>query len=334
MTQPTIKDIANKLNISASTVSRALNDHPDISEDTKKLVSDVAKELNYFPNSIAKSLKSRRSKTIGVIVPEIKHDFFASAISGIEKVAYNSKYTILLTQSSESFEREKINTQTLESHRIAGLIVSISQKTTNSDHFKNLLNRNLPIVFFDRVCTDLEVSKVIIDDEESAFKAVNHLLQRGYKKIAHISGFPELKICNDRLMGYKRAIEEKGLDVDKSLIVFSGLHEDDGYNSLKNLVDSGNIPDAIFCGNDPVAVGAYKKIKEYGLKIPDDIALVGFSNNPITALLEPGITTIDQPSFLMGERAAEILIEQIESNEPLKPLTEVLKTNLIIRGST
>ncbi|MBU0558827.1 MAG: LacI family transcriptional regulator [Bacteroidetes bacterium] len=334
MTQPTIKDIAKKLNISPSTVSRALNDHPDISAETKRLVEMTSKELNYFPNTIAQSLKTKRSTTIGVIVPEIKHDFFSSAISGIEKVAYQSGYTIMVCQSNESYEREVINTKALASQRIAGLVISISQNTVNGNHFKALQKRGMPIVFFDRVCDDVDASKVVINDEESAYKAVNHLIERGYTKIAHITGPLNLKICKDREEGYKKALREHSLFEDKDFIISSGLHEENGYQSMEALFNLGKIPDAIFAVNDPVAIGAFKKIKEYGLKIPDDIAIVGFSNNPITSLVEPPITTVNQPSFGMGQRAAELLIKQIESDAEFKPVTEVLKTTLIVRGSS
>jgi len=185
MKHNTLKDIAKKLKISASTVSRALSNHPDISEETRIKVKTLADKLNYSPNPIAQSLKSNKTTTIGVIVPEIKHDFFSSAISGIEDVAYQSGYTILLSQSNESFEREVVNTNALMRHRVAGVIVSISQNTKNGDHFKLLLDRNIPLVFFDRACDDVEADKVVIDDEKSAYEAVIHLINKGYKNVYH-----------------------------------------------------------------------------------------------------------------------------------------------------
>lgn len=332
-TQPTIKDIAKKLGFSPSTVSRALNNHPDISDKTKNAIEKTAKELNYFPNKIAQSLKTRKTKTIGVIVPEIKHDFFASAISGIEKVTYKSGYTIMVCQSNENYEREVINTFALEAQQIAGMIVSISQTTYNGDHFKAVQMRGLPIVFFDRVWEDINASKVIIDDELCAYDAVTHLIKSGRKKIAHLSGSPNLKICENRAKGYKKALSENNIEIRDELIVYDGLHEENGYKSLSKLIDSGIVPDAIFAVNDPVAIGAFKKIKEYGLKIPDDIALVGFSNNPITSLIEPSLTTVNQPSFEMGQKAAELLIEHISRGD-MEPRTVILKTNLIVRDST
>lgn len=334
MQRATIKDIAKKLGVSASTVSRALSDHPDISPSTKSLVKSTAKEMHYFPNSIAQSLKTKNTKTIGVIIPEIKHAFFSSAISGIEAIAYNSGYTILVCQSNESYEREKINTASLESQRIAGLLTSISQETTNCDHFLTLQKRGLPIVFFDRVCEEFNATKVIIDDEQSAYTAVKYLLDKGYSNIAHLAGPSVLKICKGRLNGYKKALSERNIAINEDMIINAGLHEGDGYNSFSKLIERGMKPDAIFAVNDPVAVGAFKKIRELGLKIPQDVALVGFSNNPITSLIEPGITTVDQPSFDMGQKAAELLIKQIENGDDFVPVTEVLQTHLIIRNST
>lgn len=335
MRHNTLTDIAKKLKISPSTVSRALNNHPDISEETKVRVKELAEKLHYAPNPIAQSLKNNKTSTIGILVPEIKHDFFSSAISGIEEVAYQSGYTIILSQSNESFEREVVNTNALMHHRVAGIIVSISQHTKNGDHFQLLLDRNIPLVFFDRVCEEIEANKVVIDDESSALSAVKYLLDNGYKKIAHFAGPKELDICKKRLSGYKSALENAGLNLNYDYILYGGLHESDGYRSMDELIIKNTIPDAIFCVNDPVAIGAFQRIKEAGLKIPQDIGIVGFSNNKITSLVDPQITTVDQPSFEMGKKAAEILIEMIENPNKMKtPKTVVLNTKLIVRGST
>jgi LacI family transcriptional regulator len=335
MKQSTITDIAKKLGISPSTVSRALSDHPDISPKTKKQVQKIAKELNFTPNPIAQSLKNNRTSTIGIIVPEIKHDFFSSAISGIEEVAYQSGYTIILCQSNESFEREVINTNMLMHHRVAGVIVSISQNTKRGDHFRDLIERGIPLVFFDRACEEVKASKVVIDDAKCAYDAVSYLIKKGYKRIAHFAGPIGLEICKKRLNGYKEALKNAKLHFEESLIQYGGLHEQDGYNSMEFLLKKKLIPDAIFAVNDPVAIGAFQRIKESHLKIPKDIAIIGFSNNKITTLVDPPLTTVNQPSFEMGKKAAEILIGQIENkNKSLAPKTIVLKAELIIRGST
>jgi len=335
MRHTTITDIAKKLGISASTVSRALSDHPDINASTKKRVKKLAKECNYKPNPIAQSLKNNRTTIIGVIVPEIKHDFFSSAISGIEEIAYHAGYTIIVCQSNENFEREVVNTNALIQQRVAGIVASISQNTKNSNHFKSVIERGIPLVFFDRVCEDVSTSKVVIDDSKSAFDAVSYLINKGYKKIAHFAGPKVLGICKRRLNGYTDALIKAHVPIMKELICYGGLHEIDGYNSMDYLLRKNIIPDAIFAVNDPVAIGAFQKIKEVGLKIPGDIGIVGFSNNKITSLVDPAITTIDQPSFEMGKKAAEILIELIESDKKNgRPKTITLDTKLIVRDST
>ena len=335
MKHTTITDIAKKLGISASTVSRALSDHPDIKDETKKKVQQLASESYYKPNSIAQSLKNNRTTIIGVIVPEIKHDFFSSAISGIEEVAYHAGYTIIVCQSNENFEREVVNTNSLIHQRVAGIVASISQNTINGAHFQAAVDRGIPLVFFDRACSDVEVSKVIIDDAKSAHNAVSHLINKGYKRIAHFTGPRDLEICKLRLKGYSDALAESNIPLQDELICYGGLHETDGYNSMDRLIKENNLPDAIFAVNDPVAVGAFQRIKEAGLKIPADIGIVGFSNNKITALIDPPLTTVDQPSFEMGKKSAELLIEMIENKKPLqKPKTIVLDTQLIVRSST
>ena len=335
MKHTTLTDIANKLGLSPSTVSRALNDHPDINLETKKEVKRIAEELRYSPNPIARSLRNNRTSTIAVLVPEIKHDFFSHAISGIEEVAYERGYTIILCQSNETVEREVINVNALIQHRVAGVVVSISQETKTGEHFQVLIDRKIPLVFFDRVCEDVPASKVIIDDEKSALAAVTHLTERGYKKIAHFAGPKELDICRKRLSGYRSALSAASLPLIPELVVSGGLHETDGYRSMSLLLSTNLIPDAIFCVNDPVAVGAFQRIKEAGLRIPKDIALVGFSNNKISGLIDPPLTTIDQPSFEMGKRAAQILIDIIEEKTAFtEPQTVVLDATLIIRAST
>lgn len=332
--QVTIKDIAKKLNISPSTVSRALRDHPDISTQTKKRVNSLAEELDYQPDSIAQSLKKRRTNLIGVIVPEIKHNFFSAAISGIEEVAYRAGYAIIVSQSNESYDRECVNVRALISNRVAGLLISISQTTEISDHFKLLERQGIPFVFFDRVCEDIEASKVVVDDFHGAFKAVEHLINSGYKRIAHIAGPKHLSISQCRLNGYLSALNKYKIQYNENYVVHGGLNEEDGIKGFQKLLKLDKLPDALFAVNDPVAIGAFEKIKEHGLKIPGDIALVGFSNNPITALIEPPLTTVSQPAYEVGKRAAKLLMEQIKSGENFIPRKEVLRTELIIRDST
>ena len=334
-TQITIKDIAQKLNISPSTVSRALRNHPDIKPKTKELVVSLARELDYHPNSIAQSLQKKRTNTIGVIVPEIRHHFFSSVISGIEDVGYEAGFTIIVCQSNEDSKREEINIRALLSNRVAGLLISISQTTENDESFFMLQRRNIPFVFFDRVLKNFKTSKVIVDDFDGAFKAVEHLILSGYKRIAHLAGPQYISISNDRLQGYLFALQKYNIPFENELVIYGGFNEEDGIIGLQKLLRLNKLPDAIFAVNDPVAIGTFIQIKENGLKIPDDIALIGFSNNPIASLIDPPLTTIAQPMYEIGQTAAKLLIEQIEnSKEPFEPKIEILKTQLIIRKST
>ncbi len=333
MSQITIKTIADKLNLSTSTVSRALNNHPDINSETKSLVKKTADELGYNPNIIARNLKSSKSKQIGVIVPEIRHDFFANAISGIEEIAYQKGYTIVIAQSNEQLEREIINLNSMYLHRVAGIIVSISQTTTNGNHFKDLLDKGVQMVFFDRVLNDLNTPKVYVDDLGSSFKVVEYLINKGYKKIVHFAGPQTLSVCKDRRLGYEKALRE--LNVNHDPIVYEGgMHENDGYNHVNTLINSGINSCAIFAVNDPVAVGAVKRLRELNIAIPSQVGIAGFSNNPITEMISPAITTVDQHAFEMGRKAAEILIKNIESaNGIVSEMDIKLETSLIIRES-
>jgi len=335
MTPATIKDLARELKLSPSTVSRALRDHPDISPKTKKRVVSLADKLDYHPDSIAQSLQTKKTKTIGVIVPEIKQPFFASVINGIEELAYAAGYTIIVCQSNETADREVLVTRSLGSHRVAGLLVSLSRSTENLDHFKVLQRRGVPIVFFDRVSNDIEASKVVVDDYKGAFDVVEHLIKSGYKRIAHLAGPKNLSISKFRLKGYMDALQQENLSFDDSMVVYGGLDNTDGIVGFQKLLNLETLPDAIFAVNDPVATGAFVMIKEHGMKIPDDIAIAGFSNTYMTSLLDPPLTTVEQPSYEIGKTAAQLLMEQINSNdENFIPKFIVLKTHLIVRSST
>jgi len=335
MAPATIKDLARELKLSPSTISRALRNHPDISPETKKRVILLADKLGYHPDSIAQSLQTKKTKTIGVIVPEIKQPFFAAAINGIEELAYASGYTIIVCQSNETADREVLVTRSLGSHRVAGLLVSLSRDTQNLDHFKVLQRRGVPIVFFDRVSNDIEASKVVVDDYKGAFDVVEHLIKSGYKRIAHLAGPKNLSISKFRLKGYMDALQQGNLPFNDSMVVYGGLDDTDGIVGFQKLLHLQTLPDAIFAVNDPVATGAFVMIKEHGMKIPDDIALAGFSNTYMTSLLDPPLTTVEQPSYEIGKTAAQLLMAQINSkDEKFVPKFIVLNTHLIIRGST
>jgi LacI family transcriptional regulator len=337
--QVTIKDIARELGISPSTVSRALKDHPDISSETKKAVSELADRLNYQPNIVALSLRQRKTNTIGVIIPEIVHFFFSTVISGIEDVAYQAGYNVILAQSNESYQREVTDMKALFNSRVDGMLLSLSRETTNFDHIESIISKGVPIVFYDRFYSNPNTSKVIVDDYIGAKEAVLHLIEQGCKRIAHLEGAPNLIITKDRLRGYQDALSESNLEVRENYTVVCPSNSfEEGKKAAKKLLSLAVPPDAIFCSNDPMAMGAIMAIKEKGLVIPDDVAVVGFSNWFFAELTDPSLTTVDQPGFEMGQEAARLLIRQIElkdkdQDDPV-PETKVLKTRLIVRDSS
>lgn len=337
--QVTIKDIARELGISPSTVSRALKDHPDISVQTKKAVNELADKLNYQPNIVALNLRQKKTNTIGVIIPEIVHFFFSTVISGIEDVAYTAGYNVILAQSNESYQRELTDMKALFNSRVDGMLLSISRETTNFDHIESIISKGVPIVFYDRMYNSPTSSKVIVDDYAGSKEAVNHLIQEGCKKIAHLYGVPNLLISKDRLRGYEDALKENKMKVEESLIITCGSGTfEEGKKATQKFLSQSSLPDAIFAGNDPMAMGAMMAIKEKGLKIPQDIAIVGFSNWFFGELMEPSLTTVDQPGFEMGQEAARILIREIEMKDKedfeSQSETKVLKTRLVIRNSS
>ncbi|ELR71505.1 LacI family transcriptional regulator [Fulvivirga imtechensis AK7] len=336
--QITIKDIARELDISPSTVSRALKDHPDISPKTKKQVRELAEKLNYQPNSIALSLRSSKTNTIGVVIPQIEHFFFSTVISGIEDVAYAAGYSVIVAQSNESYEREVMDTQALFNNRVDGILVSMSRETTDYKHLESLHTRGIPMVFYDRVCDSINCSKVVVDDFDGSYQATKHLIEQGYKRIAHLAGPYSLTMFRQRLEGYKKALEDHGLPIDENLILQENASNDEtlAKELTKELMAMKNRPDAIFANTDIAALGAMITIKEYGLKIPGDIGIVGFSNWRFTALTEPTITTVSQPGFEMGQEAAHLLIREIEAkkDQVIEPETKILKTELVVRKSS
>lgn len=278
---------------------------------------------------------SDRIQQIGVIVPELRHPFFAEILDGIEVIAFEKGYSLLVSQSREDQAREAQVVHHFLSRKIDGLLVSISQYTRDEKHFQSVIDQKIPLVFFDRACTTLPCSRVVVDDFEGAFKATEHLILSGYNPISHLAGPETLQIAKNRFEGYRAALKKYDFPVSKDMVVACGMDEQSGIKGTRQLLKRKKRPEAIFAVNDPVAVGALKEIKNAGLDFPDDIALVGFSDNPMAAVLEPPLTTVAQPRFEIGKRAAEMLIDQIEnSQENLVPVEVVLKTKLIIRQSS
>ncbi len=330
----TIKDIARELSISPSTVSRALKNHPDISSKTKEAVHELAKKYHYKPNALALSLRSSKTHMIGVIIPNLVHYFFSTVISGIEHVCNEAGYNVMICQSNENEEREITSTQTLSSSRVDGLLASVSKDTTDFSHFRELIDNNVPLVFFDRAIQELKTDKVIIDDINGAFIATEHLIQEGCKKIIHLAAPQNLLIGQRRKEGYIKALKHYGLPVDENLI-FKCDSRDEALKIMPQIFDSGIKPDGIFAVNDLTATGVLKVVKKYGFHIPDDIKVVGFSDGFVAHVTDPTLTTIDQHGFEMGKQAAQLLLDRInETIDNYSPVTKVIPTNLIKREST
>lgn len=331
----TIHDIARSLNIDSSTVSRALNDNPRVTEKTKKRVLDQASEMGYQRNLMAANLRKNKSNSIGVIVPRISRHFFASVIAGIEEKAYDAGYSVIICQSLEQLERERNITDTLLANRVDGVLISVSMETNNIDHLLRLKENGTQFLFFDRHCDIDGINSILIDDFQGGFDATEHLISKGCQNIAHLSGPQELKIYQNRLKGYKSALEKYRIKYRPELVMYSRLMEKDGKESAKYLLSLAVKVDGIFAANDVSAIGAMKYLKKNGVHIPEDVAIVGFSNEPISSVIEPSLTTIDQPGFQMGKQAMEMLLEQITNGKKSRNgKATILKSSLIERESS
>ncbi len=332
----TIKDIARELNVSKSTVSRALRDSDEISVETKRKVLELAQRLDYNPNPVALSLLNSQSNDIGVVVPDIANPFFGIVIAGIEDVAFAQGYHVVIYQSHDNYEREVLNVKHIYNRRKDGLLISVASNTKDYSHFRNLHERGFPIVFFDRICEEIDTHKVMVDDFEGAYKATEHLIQQGCQRIAHVAGPSHLLISRRRLNGYRAALLDYGQTISDELIVYSEYKTQQALEVTKRLLtDFSARPDGIFASSDNIAIGCHAGIMSLGLMMPSDIALVGFSDLPMAALLNPPLSSVAQPAFEMGRSAAELLINLIKNpNEGMVPITNVLKTTLIERKSS
>jgi LacI family transcriptional regulator len=332
--QVTMKEIAKKLGVSVSTVSRAMKDSPELHPDTKKRIVDMAKSMNYQYNLLAQSLRISRSKVLGVIVPELTSHFFSSNISGIQDTAYKRGYNIMICQSNESFDQEKANIRTLVSSQVDGLLISLSRETKTYDHLQDIYDRGIPFIMFDRVTEEIPVSKITVDDAHGAYLVVKHLLEQGCRKIAYFSGPEDLYISKKRKEGYLEALAEYGIGEKDSKVYVTDLTQEMNRNITLEMLKSGDLPDAIFAMIDPVAVDVMIVLKEKGVKIPEQIALAGFTNNPTSAVVEPSLTTVSQPGYEMGQLAANHLLDQLEEIVPDDPQSFVLLTTLVPRNSS
>jgi len=306
----TIKDIARILGVSPSTVSRALKDHPDISEDTKKLVKTFAEKVNYRPNALALSLRNRKTNMIGLIIPEIVHHFFSSVISGIEDMAYAEGYHIMICQSNENYQREVMNVQALTDLRVDGLIVSVSKTTKDFDHIEKVSKDGIPVVLFDRVVEQLDLDKVVIDDFDGARIATEHLIKSGCKNILHLSAPIHLLIGKNRFEGYEAALKNNNLEVDNDLVLKCDTRED-VISLQSHILSLAPKIDGIFAVNDSTAIAVMQILQKNGFKVPEDIQVVGFGDGPNATITSPTLTTVEQKGYEMGRESVKILLHRL-----------------------
>ncbi len=331
----TIYDIAKELNLSASTVSRALKDHYSIGQKTKKAVKKLAEEKGYRPNIIASSLRSKKTNTIGVIMPLINRPFISSLISGIEIGAKEAGYHVLISQSHDDYETEVANALTLYSSRVGGLIVSLAMGTKNYDHFRQFIRHNIPVVFVDRVTRELNSDLVVIDNIAAGFEATKHLIDQGCKRIAHIAGQQQRNVYRDRLTGYKEALEQHQMAIDENLtLTHNYLSFEDGYHCAEKLFELKDPPDGIFCANDTAAIGVIQYAKKHNIKIPEELAIIGFNNDPMSEIVDPPLSTIEHPAIDMGKLAAQQVLKLKEHSDIVHSESIVLRTKLIARASS
>lgn len=331
----TIHDIARKLNITASTVSRALNNNLKISEATKQLVQNTAKELGYQPNNIAAALRNGKSHIIGIIVPTADRTFFASVVRGIEEVANKNDYEVIVSHSYDNLKTEVQKVDALLSARVDGIIASIGKNTNKFSHFQKVVEKGMPLLLFDRTTDELEVNQVVIDDRLGAYKVTEHLIQQGCKRIAHFTSPLKINIYKERLRGYTEALSDYGIPLEQELVMENDMQVEGGRESTEALLKLDKIPDAIFSSSDYGAMGAMQVLKDRKIKIPKEVALAGFSNEPFTSFSDPTLTTVDQLSFTMGNVVADLFFDQLKTGER-KYLSQkiVLTPELVIRQSS
>ena len=331
----TIKDLAKALNVSTSTVSRALRDHHEIKEETKQKVLALARELDYQPNAVSLSLLKRKTNTIGVIVPRLGYHFFSAALEGIEAATLKAGYTVMVCQTNESYKREVQNIRNMAAGRVDGILVSVSGETNDYAHFRQVKKKGIPLVFFDRECETLDSPSVVANNYDAACKAVDHLIERGCKKIAYLGGPEHLTLSQIRLAGYKDTLEKHGIAFREEMVKYSDVSRDDAKRITKELILMSDRPDAIFAMSDRLATSAMSVINQYKLNIPEEIALVGFNNEPMTDIVSPSLSTVAQPEFEIGKKAAELLLEAINNEEGEIPAKKIiLETELIVRQSS
>ena len=331
----TIYDLARELNISPSTVSRALKGHFSIGKNTTREVKELADKLGYRPNGLAVSLRNSKTYVIGVVISWVNRPFIASLISGVEEAASNAGYRVIIAQSHDSYKNEVESVQALFDSRVSGLVVSLAMETKKYNHFEKFLRHDIPVVFVDRVTDEINCHRVIIDNFQAGFTATEHLIEQGCRRIAHFAGAQHRNIYKERMRGYIEALKKHNLTVDESLIIrFNNLSMEEGKKGSNHLLGLPNPPDGIFSSNDTAAVSAIQCAKERGIKVPEELAVIGFNNDPISEIIDPSLSTITHPAIDMGKIAAKQVLKHMDQEDIVESETVVLKTQLIVRASS
>lgn len=330
----TIYDIAETLNISPATVSRGLKNHPGIKKDTKKRILETARKMGYQHNKFASDLRRKSTNTIGVIVPRLNSYFMSTVISGMEKIANAHGYNLIISQSQESFKKEIDSVTTMFNNRVDGLMISLAYDTKDTDHFEDLIRKQIPLIFFDRVIEHPGCTSIVIDNKKAGFEATMHLVNQGCKRIVHVDGNVNRNVYADRLDGYKQALKESGIEFDPELVISNKLTDQTSAEAAQFILNMKKLPDGIFTANDTSGVTCIRELKLAGIRVPQDIAVVGFNNDPISRVIEPNLTTIDYPGQEMGEIAATTLINKLKKQPTGNLDTIVLRHKLIVRESS
>jgi LacI family transcriptional regulator len=331
----TIYDIASKLNLSPATISRALQNHPAVNKQTKKKIFDMAEKIGYQTNHFARNLRSQKTKTIGVIVPRLNSHFMSSVIAGVEQYANKEGYNLIISQSSEIASKEADNARTLFNNRVDGLLVSLVYDTTDLSHFDRFSKKNIPIIFFDRVAEFGQSTFIIINNEKAAYDVTRHLISQGCRRIVHITAPSAQNVYADRLQGYKQALKAAQIPFDESYVLTGNLSLEAGKKAAEAILEMNPRPDAVFGANDNCAVGCMLTLKAAGIRIPEDMAVAGFNNDPVSQVIEPNLTTVNNPGYEMGEVAARQLINHLKSGKSVQTTNSViLRSELIVRAST
>jgi LacI family transcriptional regulator len=331
----TIYDIAKQLNLSPATVSRALKDHPAINSNTKSMITSKAKEMGYRTNMFASNLRRQRTNTIGVIVPRLNSSFMSAVLAGMEKVANEAAYNLIISQSLESVRKEVANAKTMFNSRVDGLLVSLAYDSENIEHFEAFIKKGIPLLFFDRVFTHNQCTSIVIDNAKAGYEATAHLIEQGCRRIVHVTGNLKRNVYADRLKGYQLAMQEAGLEVAPNLVLETDLSQEAGVEVARQLLAMPKRPDGLFVANDFCAISCMGALKQAGISIPHDIAVVGFNNDPVSRVIEPNLTTVHYPGQEMGEIAAKSLINHLNGLTSIHTTnTIILRSELVIRESS